>query len=70
MLIEDLIKEIDEFEPIKFIRLNFTKFFENISFDERYFKRVKEFKDNKERYKISNLLKEVRRNKLINNKKR
>lgn len=63
-------KIVDKSEIDDWMRKCTLSFLERISFDEKYIRAVKEFEDNKERYKIFNILKEIRYSKLINEKKR
>jgi len=65
-----LSKIVDKSEIDDWMRKCTLSFLERISFDEKYIRAVKEFEDNKERYKIFNILKEIRYSKLINEKKR
>lgn len=65
-----LPKIVDKSEIDDWMRKCTLGFLERISFDEKDIRVVKEFKDNKERYKIFNLLKEIRNSKLTNGKKR
>lgn len=63
--IEDIIKEIESFEPVVALRLGIVRFMENLSFDERYLKKVQMYKRNKKEIDFLNILKAIRNNKLI-----
>lgn len=53
-----------------YMRKCIIRFLERISYDEDYIKIVKEVKDNKTKIEIFNQFKIIRRNKIINGKKR
>lgn len=61
--IEDVIKEIDEFQPIINLRLNLAKLMQNLTFDDSYIKAVRHYKNNKKDIDFSNKLKEIRNKK-------
>ncbi len=54
--IEDIIKEVDSFEPVVALRLNLAKFMENLSFNEKYLKKVQVYKRNKKEIDKNNKL--------------
>ena len=55
-IIEDIIKEVDSFEPVVLLRIGIARFMEKLSFDERYFKKVREYKRNKKEIGRNNRL--------------
>ena len=61
--IEDIIKEVDEFQPLVNLRLSIMRFMEKISYDEFYLKTVRDYKNNKSDIDFFNLLKEIRNKK-------
>lgn len=58
--IEDIIKEVDSFEPVIMLRLGIAKFLENLSFDEKYLRMVLDYKKNKEQTDFFNLFEGIR----------
>lgn len=61
--IEDIINEVDSFEPIVALRLTLSKFMENLSFDERYLKKVREYKRNQKQIDFYNSFKIIQNSK-------
>lgn len=58
--IEDIINEVDSFEPVILLRLGLVRFMENLSFDEIYLKNVQIYKRNKKQIDFFNLCKTTR----------
>lgn len=61
--IEDIITEVDSFEPVVVLRLGIVKFMQNLSFDDIYLKKVRSYKRNKKVIDFANLLKQIRNSK-------
>lgn len=61
--IENVIKEIDKFQPVVNLRLSIMRFMERLSFDEIFIKSVRNYKNNKADIDFSNTLKIIRNGK-------
>ena len=58
--IEDIMKEIEEFQPVVCLRLSIIRFMEKLSFDDVFMKSVREYKRNKKQIDFYNSFKIIR----------